>query len=329
MDRVLEEFSGLGIVPVVAVDDADDAVLLAEALKKGGLPCAEVTFRTAAAGEAIRRMTDRFPDMLIGAGTVLTPKQAEQAKEAGAKFIVSPGFNPAVVEWCLSHAAPVFPGCACPSDMERALSMGLSVVKFFPAEANGGLAAIQAMSAPYGRLKFMPTGGITEANLNRYLAFDRVIACGGSFMAGNGMIKKKDWDGITAKTKEAVAHMLGFTLKRVVLFASGEAEAKEAADQFAALLGEETAKQADSFLAGKFVEIEKKQNVRLAASDFGNRDQKRDAAGQIVIGTNDVTRAVYHLKQRGFCPEICRKETDTAVYAVGNIAGYTVCLEHV
>ena len=154
MDKVLEEFSHIGIVPVIAIEKAEDAEPLAGALINGGLPCAEVTFRTDAAEESIYRITGRFPEMLAGAGTVLTTEQAKRAVGAGAKFIVSPGFNPKVVEWCLSHDIPVIPGCACPSDMEQALSMGLSAVKFFPAEANGGLAAIKAMAAPYHTLKF-------------------------------------------------------------------------------------------------------------------------------------------------------------------------------
>ena len=209
MNPVIEEFSKIGIIPVVALDDAKDAEPLAEALTNGGLPCAEVTFRTDAAEEAIRRMTGRFPDMLVGAGTVLTEKQAERAVSAGAKFIVSPGLNPQTVTYCIHQNIPVLPGCANPSDMEQAIRLGLDTVKFFPAEVNGGLAAIRAMSAPYGSLKFMPTGGISIQNLVSYLSFEKVIACGGSWMAGSALIRAKDWEGITVKTREAISVMLG------------------------------------------------------------------------------------------------------------------------
>lgn len=312
MNKVLEEFSGIGIVPVIALDSAEDAVPLARALIRGGLPCAEVTFRTDAAPEVIRRMAEHFPELLVGAGTVLTTEQAACAADAGAAFIVSPGFNPAVVEWCLNRGIPVFPGCASPSDMERALSMGLSVVKFFPAEANGGLAAIRAMAAPYRTLKFMPTGGISLHNMNRYLAFDKIIACGGSWMANSDFIRAKDWDGITAKTREAVDAMLGFSLKRIVIPARTETEAKTAADTLAALLG------ADSALTGGFAEIRTVSEER--------------PAGQIVLGTNHVKRAVYHLTKRGFCPRTYRAahgtdDTAPPAYTVCEIAGYTICLE--
>ena len=149
MNKILEQISLMGIVPVVKIDDAANAGSLAKALCDGGLPCAEVTFRTAAAREAISIMSKEYPDMLIGAGTVLTTKQVDQAVEAGAKFIVSPGLNPEVVKYCVEKDIPVTPGCATPSDIETAISYGLEVVKFFPAEAAGGLPMIKAMSAPY------------------------------------------------------------------------------------------------------------------------------------------------------------------------------------
>ena len=182
MNRILEKIQKIGIVPVVVLDDPKDAAPLAEALCKGGLPCAEVTFRTAAAEESIRIMTERFPDMLVGAGTVLTIEQADRARAAGARFIVSPGLNPAVVRHCMEIGIPVIPGTATPSDVEAAMGLGLDVVKFFPAEQAGGIAMIKAMSAPYTQMKFMPTGGVNAQNLNTYLASDKVLACGGSWM---------------------------------------------------------------------------------------------------------------------------------------------------
>lgn len=204
MHKILEEISLMGIVPVVKIDDAKDAAPLAKALCDGGLPCAEVTFRTAAAKEAISIMTKEFPDMLIGAGTVLTTKQVDEAIEAGAKFIVSPGLNPEVVKYCVDKEIPITPGCANPSDIETALSFGLEVVKFFPAEAAGGLPMIKAMSAPYTGVKFMPTGGINAKNINDYLSFSKIIACGGSWMVSGDLVKAGKFDEIKALTEEAV-----------------------------------------------------------------------------------------------------------------------------
>ena len=209
---MLEKIKSLGIVPVVKIDDANNAVPLAEALCRGGLPCAEITFRTDAAEEAIRRISDALPDMLVGAGTVLSPAQADKAKSAGAKFIVSPGLNPTVVNYCRNINIPVFPGCSSPSDIEKALELGLSCVKFFPAEQIGGIAAIKAMSAPYGDVLFLPTGGVNAKNLNGYLAFDKVIACGGSWMADPALINAGDFAAIEELTRSAVHTMLGFEL---------------------------------------------------------------------------------------------------------------------
>ena len=159
MNKVLEEFSKIGIIPVIALDNVEDAAPLAKALCDGGLPCAEVTFRTAAAEESIRIMSEQFPEMLVGAGTVLTTEQVDRAVNAGAKFIVSPGLNPKVVKYCVEKGIPVTPGCSNPSDVEVAIELGLDVVKFFPAEAAGGLSMIKSMAAPYTKMKFMPTGG--------------------------------------------------------------------------------------------------------------------------------------------------------------------------
>ena len=204
MQTIANQIYDCGIVPVVKIDRAEDAVPLAQALCDGGLPCAEVTFRTSAAAAAISAITKAFPEMLVGAGTVLTTEQADAAMEAGAKFIVSPGLNPAIVKYCVDKGYPIAPGCATPSDIEQALSLGLEVVKFFPAEAAGGLEMIKAMSAPYGSLKFMPTGGINPQNVREYLAYDRIAACGGSWMVKNTMIENNEFDRIEELVKEAV-----------------------------------------------------------------------------------------------------------------------------
>ena len=204
MNEVLKQIGEIGIVPVVVLDDAKDAEPLARALREGGLPCAEVTFRTDAAEESIRIMSERFPDMLVGAGTVLTTEQVDRAVAAGAKFIVSPGLNPKVVRYCVEKGILITPGCANPSDVEQAIENGLEVVKFFPAEQAGGLAYIKAIAAPYVGMKFMPTGGINPKNVRDYLAYDRILACGGSWMVKGDLIQAGAFEEITRMTREAV-----------------------------------------------------------------------------------------------------------------------------
>lgn len=203
--NAVEVVGKMGIVPVVVLEEVKDAALLAAALCEGGLPCAEVTFRTEAAEEAIRVMADQFPEMYIGAGTVLTTGQVDRAIEAGAKFIVSPGFDPEVVDYCLEKAVPVFPGCITPSEVAQAVKRGLEVVKFFPAERFGGIETIKALAAPYTGIKFMPTGGIHAGNLERYLSSGKVAACGGSWMVKGSLIKDGKFDEIRELVREAVS----------------------------------------------------------------------------------------------------------------------------
>ena len=204
MNEVLKQINEIGIIPVVVLEDAKDAKPLAEALCAGGLPCAEVTFRTEAAEESIRIMASEFPEMLVGAGTVLTTDQVDRAVAAGAKFIVSPGLNPRIVKYCVEKGILITPGCSNASDIELALENGLDVVKFFPAEPAGGLNMIKALAAPYVNVKFMPTGGINAKNVRDYLAYNHIIACGGSWMVKADLIKNGEYDKITAMCKEAV-----------------------------------------------------------------------------------------------------------------------------
>ena len=205
MNPVLEKIQKTGIIPVVVINDVKDAEPLAKALIEGGLPCAEVTFRTDAAEESIRIMKEKFPEMLLGAGTVLTTEQVDRAVAAGAEFIVSPGLNPRIVKYCVEKNIPITPGCANASDIEQALENGLEVVKFFPAEPAGGLKMIKALAAPYVGVKFMPTGGISANNVRDYLAYDRIIACGGSWMVSGDLVKAGEFDKIKELTAEAAA----------------------------------------------------------------------------------------------------------------------------
>lgn len=204
MNTIIEQLGGYGIVPVVVLNDAKKALPLAKALCDGGLPCAEVTFRTDAAEESIRIMSREFPDMLIGAGTVLSTEQVDRAVAAGAKFIVSPGLNPKVVTYCQEKNIPIVPGVVTPTEMEQAMELGLKIVKFFPAEPSGGLAMIKAVAAPYTMLKFMPTGGINAKNVRDYLAYDKILACGGSWMVKGSLIDEDRFDEIEAMCREAV-----------------------------------------------------------------------------------------------------------------------------
>lgn len=204
MSDILEQLAGYGVVPVVVLNRAEDAKPLAEALCKGGLKCAEVTFRTDAAEESIKIMTENFPEMLVGAGTVLTIDQVDRAVAAGAKFIVSPGFDPEIVDYCLEKNVPVFPGCITPSEVAQAAKRGIEVVKFFPAEQAGGVAMIRSLAAPYTGMKFMPTGGISAKNLRDYLECDKILCCGGSWMVKSDLIHQGEFDRIRDLTREAV-----------------------------------------------------------------------------------------------------------------------------
>ena len=315
MNTVLEKIKKMGIVPVVVVENEKDAVPLADALCNGGLACAEVTFRTAAAGEAIRLMKEAHPEMLVGAGTVLTVEQVDRAVAAGAKFIVSPGLNPKIVKYCVEKNIPITPGICTPSEAEQAIENGLEVVKFFPAEAAGGLNMIKSMAAPYTKMKFMPTGGINAKNLTSYLDFKKIIACGGSWMVNKDMIAAKDWDGITALTKEAVSTMLGFKLLHVgVNNASEEVAAAESA-KFATLLGENVKVGNSSMFVGSLIEMMKNPG--------------RGTCGHIAIQTNYLARAMYHLEKRGFVFDESSFKYDakgniTVAYLKDEIAGFAV-----
>ena len=204
MNDTLQQLGTLGLIPVVAIEDAADAVKLGEALIAGGLPCAEITFRTAAAASAIRQVTDAFPDMVVGAGTVLSVEQAEQAVSAGAKFIVAPGFDEHVVDWCLDRSVPVTPGVVTPTEITAAYAKGLRVLKFFPAQAAGGIKMLKAIGGPFGDIKFIPTGGISPDNLASYLRLPMVHACGGSWIVNKQTISDGDFETITQLVRQAM-----------------------------------------------------------------------------------------------------------------------------
>lgn len=317
MSEVLSQLKKMGIVPVVKLDKVEDAIPLAKALCDGGLPCAEVTYRTDAAEESIRVITKEYPNMLVGAGTVLTIEQVDSAVAAGAKFIVSPGLNPKVVKHCLEIGVPITPGCANPSDIEQALELGLDLVKIFPAESIGGLSTIKAMAAPYVNMRFMPTGGINAKNINSYLEFPKIIACGGSWMVKEDLVNAGDFNKIKELTKEAVATMLDLKLGHVGINGSNEKEADSTAQTFEKIFGFSKKVGSSSIFAGKGIEITKEPYL--------------GKNGHIAIQTNSVERAVFHLEMQGvkFDKETIKydeKENMKAIYLEDEIGGFAVHL---
>lgn len=206
MTTLNEKLADLKVIPVIAINKVEDAIPLGNALVNNGMPCAEITFRTECAADAIAAMRKEFPDMLIGAGTVLTNKQVDQAIEAGVDFIVSPGFNPRTVQYCLDKNVPIVPGVNNPSLVEQAMEMGLRTLKFFPAEPSGGVAMLKALTAVYP-VKFMPTGGVSLNNVDDYLSINSVLACGGTWMVPTNLIDEGRWDELGQLVKDAVAHV--------------------------------------------------------------------------------------------------------------------------
>ena len=317
MNDVIQKIYDIGIVPVIAIDDADKAVPLAKALVKGGLPAAEVTFRTAAAEEAIKRIVAEVPEMLVGAGTVLTKEQADRAIAAGVKFIVSPGFNPEITKYVIDKGMLMMPGTATPGEMEQAMSMGLDVVKFFPAEQNGGVAKLKAVAGPYTNLRWMPTGGVNAKNLLDYLSFNKIIACGGTWMVKKDLIEGEKWDEITRICKDAVKTMLGFELGHVGINCQDAGQAEQTAKALCAIFGFEYKAGNSSDFAGSAVEC--------------NKAPGRGAHGHIAIRTNNVDRAIYHLGLQGVKFDASSRKTDAkgrtkAIYLQEELGGFALHL---
>ena len=315
---ILEKLSLAGLVPVIAINNAEDAVPLCKALSDGGLPVAEITFRTAAAEEAIRRVHQELPNVILCAGTVLTTEQVDRAVNAGAAAIVSPGLNPTVVKYCIEKGIPVCPGTANPSDVEVALSLGLKAVKFFPAEQAGGLKMIKAMCGPYTTMKFMPTGGINEANMLDYLAFDKILCCGGSWMVPKDAVEAKDWARITALTRSAVNKMLGLELCHVGINSGSAEQSLKDAKLLASLLGMEVKEGNSSNFCGTAFECMKSPTAR-------------GTHGHLAIQTNSLKRAKWHLEQRGFEFDedslVTKNGKDIAIYLKGEFCGFGVHLK--
>ena len=285
MNEVFERINKLGIVPVIKIEDSKDALPLGKALVNGDLPIAEITFRTIAAEESIKTLTDNLPEILVGAGTVLTVDQAKKAVAAGAKFIVSPGFNSNIVDYCMENNIVVTPGVNSPTQVEMALEKGLDVVKFFPAEASGGLPFLKAISAPYSNIKFIPTGGINPANLLSYLTHPSVYACGGRWMVKPELISAGNFKEITAISKEAVSILLGFQLAHLGINEENKENALESATLLSQIFNFPVKEGNSSVFAGSGVEIMKNKYL--------------GEHGHIAIATNDIQRAIAYLGRKG------------------------------
>lgn len=317
MNEILQRLCRIGIVPVLSVEDAEKALGLANALSAGGLPAAEVTFRTQAGEESIRQIAENCPQVLVGAGTILNVEQCRRALAAGARFIVSPGYNEALVAYCLEQGVLVIPGCATASDLGRAVSAGLDLVKFFPAEQAGGLPLLKALAPVFPRLGFMPTGGISIKNLSDYLGYDRVRLCGGSWMAKSELIQGERWEDITTLCRQAVGTMLNFSLQHVGLPCGSADAAAGTAQAICRLFGLDYRQGGSSDFAWPFVECCK---VDMPGTN-----------GHIAIGTPDVDRAEFHLGLEGVeFLEHTRKVDNNgrtkAIYLKQTFAGFSIHL---
>ena len=316
MNDVQKAAFSIGVIPVIAIDDAEKAVPLARALLAGGLPAAEVTFRTAAGEEAIRRIAAEVPEVLVGAGTVLNLEQCDRALAAGAKFIVSPGYNEALVAHCQEKGVLVLPGCVNASDMTRAANAGLEYVKFFPAEQSGGVNGIKALAPVFPKLNFMPTGGVNTKNLMDYLGYDRIFACGGTWMVKKDLIDGQKWNEITAICKEAVQTMLGFSLHHVGIPCGDADKAASTAKTICALFGFPYKAGNSSDFAGP---------VECCKVEFpGER-------GHIAIGVNNIDRAIFHLGLQGVTFDESTRKIDEkgktkAIYVQGDFGGFAIHL---
>ena len=285
MSDIFERIGEYGIVPLVTLDDPNDAVPLARALVEGGIPIAEVTFRTAAGGESIKRMAKEVPEIIVGSGTVHTVDQAKETVDNCGKFVITPGFNAKVVEWCVNNNVPVCPGTVVPSDIEEAMNYGLKVVKFFPAEAYGGINTIKNLAAPFSGIKFVPTGGVGLHNLRDYLDLPNVAAVGGSFVPPAKMVKEKDWEGIVKTCKEINNKVFDFTVGHVGINANTADNATKVTDRIAELFESDKRETPIAFFSGNLVEVMKVPFV--------------GTHGHICVDTCDLKRAMAMLERKG------------------------------
>ncbi|MBI3985629.1 MAG: bifunctional 4-hydroxy-2-oxoglutarate aldolase/2-dehydro-3-deoxy-phosphogluconate aldolase [Lentisphaerae bacterium] len=317
MNETLKRINEYGLIPMIAIDDAKDAVPLAQALTDGGLPVAEITFRTAAAEESIKRIASSLPAMLLGAGTVLTVDQAERAIKAGAKYIVSPGFSPAVVKFCQGQNIPITPGVVTPTEIQTALDHGVDVVKYFPADVFGGIKTIKALAAPFGAVRFIPTGGVTTLNLPEFILFDKIFAVGGSWLAKKETIQSGKFAEITKLAREAIDVMLGFDLGHIGMNSPDANASLSIAKQLTSIFNIPLKEGNSSNFAGKGFEVNK-------APGLG-------AHGHIAVTTNTIGRAIAALERKGVKVDLTTAKKDAAgamiaVYLKDEVNGYAIHL---
>jgi len=286
-EQLIDKLYGIGIIPVVKITDPSSALPIAKALIEGQMPCIEITYRSEHAGRAIKEISDTYKEkILVGAGTVINKGQVDDAIKNGAQFIVSPGFNPIIVKYCMEKNIPILPGCANASQVEAAIELGLDVVKFFPAEASGGIKMIKALAGPFGNIKFMPTGGITDKNINEYLAFDKIVACGGSYMVTADIIKEKNYNEIVTICKRSIKTMLGLEIAHVGINPTDGEDCNDISSKLGALMCTEPKVGNSSVFVGKDFEIMKKPYL--------------GKNGHIAISTTDIKRAISFFKANGY-----------------------------
>lgn len=314
--EILERLSNAGIVPVVVIEDVKNAVPTAQALLAGGIDVMEITFRTAAAKDSIAAVAKECPDMLVGAGTVITLEQCKAAVEAGAKFIVSPGYCDEVVSWCVEHDVAVTPGCVTPTEIMAAMAHGLKVLKFFPANVYGGLTAMKSLSGPFGGIKFIPTGGVSAQNLAEYISAPFIHAVGGSWLCAKADISAGNFEKITALCREARKIALGFEVAHIGVNTADDDASLEVCRQMNSAFGFETKAGNSSNFASTSVEVMK--SVYLGKN------------GHIAVRTNSIPRAIAELAKHGFAVDEStakfKGDKMNAVYLKQEFGGFAVHL---
>ena len=313
---ILQRLSNAAIIPVAVIDDAKDAVSTARALLAGGIDVMEITFRTAAAPYAIKAVADNCPDMLVGAGTVITLEQCQKAVEMGAKFIVAPGFDAKVVKWCIDSGVTITPGCVTSSEFMAAMKMGLNVVKFFPANVYGGLSAMKALSGPFGGIKFIPTGGVNAQNVGEYISAPFIHAVGGSWVCPKTDIAAGNFEKITALCAESRQNLLGYEVAHVGINTENNDMAQEVANAFGAAFNFAAKDGNSSVFASTGIEVMKSQYL--------------GKQGHLAVRANQIDIAVADLKKKGFQVDMetakYKGDRMIAVYLKNEIGGFAIHL---
>lgn len=317
MIQTLELIQQIGIIPVIKLEETAKALPLAKALINGGIPVAEVTFRAAGADQVIRQIRQAYPEMAVGAGTVLTVEQAELAISAGALFVVAPALNPDVAAVCQKNNIPFIPGCVTPCELEAAMNLGLEVVKFFPAQQHGGLDGIKALCGPYQGVRFIPTGGVNLQNVSEYLSHPRVFACGGTFMVSSDLIAQDDWEGISALCHKAVEAAFGFQLDHVGINPAQGDHSEDLAGCFGSLFHKPITEGRSSYMLKGLVEVMKQPYL--------------GAHGHLAISVNSIERACAYLRAQGveFDPNTEKRDEKgglKAVYLKDSLGGFAIHL---